>query len=947
MNDADVSKQIQQMVRFIRQEAEEKANEISVSAEEEFNIEKLQLVEAEKKKIRQEYERKEKQVDVRKKIEYSMQLNASRIKVLQAQDDLVCSMKEAASKDLLNVSHHHNHHIYKKLLQALIVQSLLRLKEPSVLLRCREDDVSLVEDVLNAAKEEYAEKSQVHAPEVIVDQIYLPPAPSHHNAHGPSCSGGVVLASRDGKIVCENTLDARLEVVFRKKLPEGTFTSLTKALAVRSRYTAASVSKSNLEEVQRTIPVLVRQIQGCFLNAAQWKSNCTNLLTCRTSIRCFHASPETLAWKKEPEALGLKIQKKGKFKKRTKDSSPPVEAPYVPPKLKRAASSSLSDRTVEIFEGMTIVELAKRCGVPIPVVQDILKNVGEKVDSEYDPLSIDISELVVMEIGVNVRRLHSNEGAEVLPRPPVVTVMGHVDHGKTSLLDALRLTSVAAKEAGGITQHLGAFVVGMSSGASITFLDTPGHAAFSAMRQRGAAVTDIVVLVVAADDGVMPQTLEAMSHAKAADVPIVVAVNKCDKPAANPEKVKIQLATEGLALEEMGGDIQVVEVSAVTKTGLDKLEEALLLQAEMMDLKSRVDGPAQAYVVEARVDRGRGPLATAIVKAGTLVCGQHVVVGAEWGKIRAIRDMLGKSTDRARPAMPVEIEGLKGLPMAGDDIIVVHSEERARMLSAGRKKKFEKDRLGRKMDAEKLGALVSESNLEDEEGEVEEKPKRVEMTIIVKADVQGTVQAVTDALKSLDSPQVFVNIVHGGVGPISESDVDLAQACGAFIVGFSIPTPPGSINQAANKAGIKIKIHRVIYHLLEDIGNSIVEKAPGTFETQVSGEAQILSIFELKGRSKAKGDDVKIAGCRVIDGRLIRSSTMRLLRSGEVVFEGSCASLKREKQDVEAVGKGNECGLVIQNWDDFKVGDVIQCLEQVNRKPKFISSQSGAVRIEC
>ncbi|MCD7449572.1 hypothetical protein HAX54_000636 [Datura stramonium] len=726
---------------------------------------------------------------------------------------------------------------------------------------------------------------------------------------------------------------------------KGTFTSLTKTWAVRSRYTAASVPKSDLEEAQRTIPVLVGQVQGCFLNAAQWKSNCTNLLAYRTSIRCFHASPEALAWKKEPEALGLKIQKKGKFKKRPKDSTPPVEAPYVPPKLKRAASS-LSDRTVEIFEGMTIVELAKRCGGSISVLQDILVNVGEKVDSEYDPLSIDIAELVAMEIGVNVRRLHSNDGAEVLPRPPVVTVMGHVDHGKTSLLDALRLTSVAAKEAGGITQHLGAFVVGMPSGASITFLDTPGHAAFSAMRQRGAAVTDIVVLVVAADDGVMPQTLEAMSHAKAADVPIVVAVNKCDKPAANPERVKIQLATEGLALEEMGGDIQVVEVSAVTKTGLDKLEEALLLQAELMDLKSRVDGPAQAYVVEARVDRGRGPLATAIVKAGTLVCGQHVVVGAEWGKIRAIRDMLGKPTDRATPAMPVEIEGLKGLPMAGDDIIVVHSEERARMLSEGRKKKFEKDRL-RKMQTEKLGALGSESNLEDEEGEVEEKPKRVEMTIIVKADVQGTVQAVTDALKSLDSPQVFVNIVHGGVGPISESDVDLAQACGAFIVGFNIRTPPSSINQAANQAGVKIRIHRVIYHLLEDIGNSIVEKAPGTFETQVAGEAQILSIFELKGRSKAKGEDVKIAGCRVIDGRLTRSSTMRLLRSGEVVYEGSCASLKREKQDVEAVGKGNECGLVIQNWVDFKVGDVIQCLEQVNRKPKFISSQSGAVRIEC
>ncbi|KAJ8555834.1 hypothetical protein K7X08_013330 [Anisodus acutangulus] len=567
------------------------------------------------------------------------------------------------------------------------------------------------------------------------------------------------------------------------------FNSLTKALAVRSRYTAASVSKSDLEEAQRTIPVLVGQVQGCFLNATQWKSNYANFLTYRTSIRCFHATPEALAWKKGPEALGLKIQKKGKFKKRTKDSSPPVEAPYVPPKLKRAASS-LSERT------------------SISVLQDILINVGEKVNSEYDPLSIDIAELVAMEIGVNVRRLHSNEGAEILPRPPVVTVMGHVDHGKTSLLDALRLTSVAAKEAGGITQHLGAFVVGMPSGESITFLDTPGHAAFSAMRQRGAAVTDIVVLVVAADDGVMPQTLEAMSHAKAADVPIVVAVNKCDKPAANPERVKILLATEGLALEEMGGDVQVVEVSAVTKSGLDKLEEALLLQTELMDLKSRVDGPAQAYVVEARVDRGRGPLATAIVKAGTLVCGQHVV-GAEWGKIRAIRDMLGKSTDRAKPAMPVEIEGLKGLPMAGDDIIV--------------------------MQAEKLGALELESNLESEGGEVEEKPKRVEMTIVVKADVQGTVQVVTDALKSLDSPQVFVNIVHGGVGPISESDVDIAQACGAFIVGFNIRTPASSINQSANQAGVKIRIHRVIYHLLEDIGNSIAEKAPGIFDTQVAG----------------------------------------------------------------------------------------------------------------
>lgn len=359
---------------------------------------------------------------------------------------------------------------------------------------------------------------------------------------------------------------------------------------------------------------------------------------------------------------------------------------------------------------------------------------------------------------MNVRRLHADEGVKILPRPPVVTVMGHVDHGKTSLLDALRETSLAAKEAGGITQHLGAFVVGMQSGAHITFLDTPGHAAFSAMRARGAAVTDIVVLVVAADDGVMPQTLEAMSHARAAKVPIVVAINKCDKPDANPERVKIQLASEGLLLEEMGGDVQVVEVSAVKKTGLDLLEEALLFQAELMNLKASIDGPAQAYVVEARVDKGRGPLATAIVESGTLVCGQHIVIGAEWGRIRCIRDMARKSISQATPAMPVEIEGIKGVPMAGDDIVVVKSEERARMLSEGRKKKNEKDRL-LKLEDERQKLEEEMQKIKDGQGneDEEQKSERVEFPIIVKADVQGTVQAVSDALKCLNSPQVSEN----------------------------------------------------------------------------------------------------------------------------------------------------------------------------------------------
>ncbi|KAM3405300.1 hypothetical protein ACQJBY_008025 [Aegilops geniculata] len=449
-----------------------------------------------------------------------------------------------------------------------------------------------------------------------------------------------------------------------------------------------------------------------------------------------------LAWhQKKEDVVGLKAPKREKRVRKETRSQPPVEAPYVAPKPK--LTKSAPDKIVEIFDGMTLRDLSKRSGAKINALQSILADLGERVESEFDSITIDLAELVGMELGVNIRRMHTGEGT-VEPRPAVVTVMGHVDHGKTSLLDSLRQTSVAAKEAGGITQHIGAFVVEMQSGASITFLDTPGHAAFSAMRARGAAVTDIVVLVVAADDGVMPQTLEAMSHAKVANVPIVVAINKCDKSGADPERVRIQLGSEGLLLEDMGGDVQVVEISALSKLGLDKLEEALLLQAEIMDLKARTDGPAQAFVVEARVDRGRGPLATTIVKSGTLFSGQYIVVGAEWGRIRSLRDTAGKVTESAKPAMPVEIEGLRGLPMAGDDVVVVDSEERARMLSQGRKKKQEKDRL-RKID----------ENMTEEAEIGEETPERVEMPIIVKADVQGSVQAVTDALRSLNSPQVF------------------------------------------------------------------------------------------------------------------------------------------------------------------------------------------------
>ncbi|XP_033142033.1 translation initiation factor IF-2-like isoform X1 [Brassica rapa] len=663
------------------------------------------------------------------------------------------------------------------------------------------------------------------------------------------------------------------------------------------------------------------------------------------SIRYFHASRETLARRKDDPDRPLShrerkkqaVKTKAKFSKRDKKTDkPPAEAPYVPPPRLEKPEKRMAEKTVEVFDGMTLLEFSKRTGESLAVLQSILVDVGETVSSEFDAISIDVAELLAMEIGNKVKREHTTEGTQILPRPPVVTVMGHVDHGKTSLLDALRNTSVAAKEAGGITQHVGAFVVGMpESGTSITFLDTPGHAAFSEMRARGAAVTDIVVLVVAADDGMMPQTLEAIAHARSANVPIVVAINKCDKPGANPERVKKQLAAEGIEIEDIGGNVQVVEVSAVKSTGLDKLEEALLLQAVDMDLMARVDGPAQAYVVEARLDKGRGPLATVIVKAGTLESGQHVVIGCQWGKLRAIRDMVGKPTERATPAMPVEIEGLKGVPMAGDDVIVVESEKRAKMLSEGRTRKYERDRL-LKAEEDRI------AELEKREAESEEGFGRVELPIIVKSDVQGTAQAVSDALRTLNSPQVFVNIVQSGVGAIFQSDLARAQTCNACIVAFNVKC----CKISSAYARVKVFHHRVIYHLLQDIGNLIVEKAPGVSELEVAGEAEVLSIFKVLGKRREE-DGVSIAGCKVMDGRVFRSGLMRLLRSGEVLFEGSCASLKREKQDVEQVGKGNECGLVMGDWNDFRVGDVIQCMERVIRKPKFVSSESGAVRIEC
>ena len=626
--------------------------------------------------------------------------------------------------------------------------------------------------------------------------------------------------------------------------------------------------------------------------------------------------------------------------KRLHDKGGELKATVIPVQQEK------EDVVVDIFDGMEIEELAARLRHPVEAVKTALMGLGEPGSHA---VSADAAELVASEYGMSVKKVlrHATNAGGELPRSPVVTVMGHVDHGKTTLLDALRQTSLAAREAGGITQHLGAFVVAMPSGASLTFLDTPGHAAFSSMRARGTAVTDIVVLVVAADDGVMPQTLEAMSLAQDAGVPVVVALTKCDRSEANPARVRQQLAAQGVELEEIGGDVQVVEVSAIEKSGLEKLEEALLLQAELMELRASSSDELHAVVVEARVDRGRGPLATVVVRSGNLVAGAIVVIGMQWGRIRVLKDMLGRPVSSAGPSTPVEIDGLRGLPEAGDYIQIVSSEERARKLSQARRIRLEEKRmwhLKRRVVAAEAAAIAAATA---EDGTDELASGKQKMTVIVKADVQGTAEAVSQALSLLSCPQVEVNIVHSAVGPISQSDIDLAASCRAVIVGFNVGSMGSAIETSARLAKVKILKHRVIYHLLEDVGALIVGMAPGVKEDQVAGQAEVLSVFELKGKGRTGKGATRIAGCRVVDGRLERAARIRVLRSGEVLFEGLMQSLKREQQDVDTVTKGVECGMIVEEWVNFQVGDVVQCITDFRRMPKFVSTQNGSARIEC
>jgi translation initiation factor IF-2 len=583
-------------------------------------------------------------------------------------------------------------------------------------------------------------------------------------------------------------------------------------------------------------------------------------------------------------------------------------------------------REVTIPEAITIQDLANRMSERGVDVIRLLMKQGQMVTIN-DVIDADTAQLIAEEMGHSVRRVAeadveeglfdvADDPAQVEARAPVVTVMGHVDHGKTSLLDAIRSSDVAAGEAGGITQHIGAYQVTAPSGAKITFIDTPGHAAFTAMRARGAKVTDIVVLVVAADDGVMPQTVEAIHHAKAAKVPIIVAINKIDKPDAKPDRVRTDLLQHEIQVESMGGDVVDVEVSATKKTNIDKLLEMLGLQAEILDLKANPNRAAEGTVIEAKLDRGRGPVATVLIQRGTLHPGDIVVAGAEWGRVRALVSDTGEPVQSAGPSTPVEVLGFSGTPDAGDRLAVVESEARAREVTDYRARQ----------KREKMAARVTGLRGSLEQMMAQAKTSgRKEFPLVIKADVQGSVEAIIGALDKLATDEVAARVLHSGVGGISESDVTLAEASGVPIIAFNVRANKEA-REAAERAGIEIRYYNIIYDLVDDVKKAMSGLLPPTLRETMLGNAQILEIFKV---SKVGN----IAGCKVTDGTVERGANVRLIRDNVVIHEGKLSQLKRFKDDVREVGAGMECGMAFENYQDMRQGDVIECyrVEQIQR----------------
>jgi translation initiation factor IF-2 len=575
-------------------------------------------------------------------------------------------------------------------------------------------------------------------------------------------------------------------------------------------------------------------------------------------------------------------------------------------------------REVVVPETMTVQELANRMAVRgVDVVKalmkmDVIATINQVIDA-------DTAELVVEEFGHRVKRVSAadveigmrgamDDETDLRPRPPVVTVMGHVDHGKTSLLDALRETDVAGREAGGITQHIGAYQVQLSSGDKITFIDTPGHAAFTEMRSRGADVTDIVVLVVAGDDGIKDQTVEAINHAKAAKVPMIVAINKMDRPEADAGRVKQELLQHEVLVEDHGGEVLAIEVSAKEKQGLDKLEEAILLQAELLELKANPNRLAEGVIIEARLERGRGSVATLLVQRGTLKVGDIFVAGSEWGRVRALINERGEQVEEAAPAVPVEVLGLNGTPLAGDDFTVMDSESRARDIAEFRQRQKRESEI----------AASSRGSLEQMLSRIKE-GEAAELPLVVKSDVQGSLEAIVGSLEKLGNEEVKARILHSGVGGINESDITLARATDAMIIAFNVRANPQA-RELAQRDNIAIRYYSIIYNVVDDIRAALTGMLAPTKQENFLGYAEIREVFS---NSKVG----KVAGCMVTEGMVRRGSKVRLLRDNTVIHDGALKTLRRFKDEVKEVKEGYECGMAFENYTDIQIGDQIECYE--------------------
>ncbi|WP_038055589.1 translation initiation factor IF-2 [Thermodesulfobacterium hydrogeniphilum] len=605
--------------------------------------------------------------------------------------------------------------------------------------------------------------------------------------------------------------------------------------------------------------------------------------------------------KEEKEETKDKKEKKEKPEKTTERPS------TLPPKEKK----------IKIYETIQVIELAKLMGVKVSELIKKSLQMGMPITANQS-IDADTAAILADEFGYQVEKAPIEEEIllqytppspeELKPRPPVVTVMGHVDHGKTTLLDAIRKTDVASKEAGGITQHIGAYTVKLKDGRVITFIDTPGHEAFTSMRARGAQVTDIVILVVAADDGVMDQTKEAIEHARAARVPIVVAINKIDKPEANPEKVKSQLAELGLIPEDWGGDTLMANISARNKIGIDELLELVLLQAEMLDLKAAYDRPARGRIIESKLDKGRGPVATVLVQEGTLREGNIFVAGLTHGRVRAMFDSYGNRIKEATPSIPVEVLGFEEVPQAGDDFIVLDSEEKARKIAEYRQRKAREAEIAKeaKISLERIFEKLQQGELK-------------ELNIILKADTQGTLEALQASLQKLSTDKVKVNIIRSGIGAISESDVMLASASDAIVIGFNVK-PTSQAREAAKKEGVDIKFYNVIYQLIDDVKKAMAGLLEPTYVEEITGVAEVRATFKVPKVGI-------VAGCYVKEGVINRNNNVRVIRDGVVIYTGKIGSLKRFKEDVKEVPAGYECGLRIEGFQDIKVGDIIEAFE--------------------